>query len=130
KTVAVLVYQLLLCLSGNPSACFSGLEIFTRPAILSMMGNTTPFMRHIKAVLAEDYTKKNPFTRFIRAIWELDGERIVVRTAGFNKSNAVTSIARGNCLIVLPSGSEGYTAGMTVDILLLGQEDGVQEWNL
>ena len=129
-TVAVLGDQLLFGLSGNPSACFSGFELFTRPAILSMMGNTTPFMPHIKAVLAEDYPKKNPFTRFIRAIWELDGERIVVRPAGFNKSNAVTSIARGNCLIVLPSGSEGYTAGMTVDILLLGQEDGVQEWNL
>src|SRR5699024_2975705 len=71
-TVAVLGDQLLFGLSGNPAASFSGFELFTRPAILSMMGNTAPFMPHIKAVLAEHYPKKNPFTRFIRAIWELD----------------------------------------------------------
>lgn len=129
-TVAVLGDKLLFGLSGNPSACFTGFELFTRPAILSMMGNTAPFMPHIKAVLAEDYAKKNPFTRFIRAVWELHEDTIYVRSAGFNKTNAVTSIAKGNCLLVLPSDSGGYKAGMEVDILLLGQEDGVPEWNL
>src|SRR5699024_9439696 len=117
-------------LSGNPSACFTGFELFVRPAILSMMGSTTPFMPHVRGILTEDYPKKNPFTRFIRAIWELEDNEITVRPAGFNKSNAVSSIARGNCLLVLPSGSEGYQAGMEVDILLLGQEDGVQQWKL
>lgn len=129
-TVAVLGNKLLFGLSGNPSACFTGFELFTRPAILGMQGATTPYMPRMKATLGEDFTQPNPFTRFIRAFWEMTKEGIVAVPAGFNKSNAVSSIARGNCLIVLPSGTRGYTAGTDVDILLLGAEEGIGEWAL
>jgi len=37
-TVAVLGEKLLFGLSGNPSACFTGFELFTRPAILRISG--------------------------------------------------------------------------------------------
>ena len=37
-TVAVLGDKLLFGLSGNPSACFTGFELFTRPAILANDG--------------------------------------------------------------------------------------------
>lgn len=129
-TVAVLGNKLLFGLSGNPSACFTGFELFTRPAILSMMGNSTPYLPHMKAELGEDFPKANPFTRFIRSTWKLDDGKVIATPAGFNKSNAVSSIARGNCIIALPSGSEGYTKGMKVDVLLLGQETGVASWKI
>lgn len=129
-TVAVLGDKLLFGLSGNPSACFTGFELFARPALLTMMGSTTPYVPQMKAMLGEDFTKANPFTRFVRAIWSLEDGKVLAVPAGFNKSNAVSSIARGNCIIVLPSGSEGYTKGMTVDVLLLGEEQGVATWNL
>ncbi len=125
-TVAVLDDKLLFGLSGNPSACFTGFELFTRPAIIKMMGGTAPFLPRMKAKLGEDLQKRNPFTRFIRAVWEMTASGPVVVSAGFNKSNAVSSIARGNCFIVLPKDSEGHRAGREVDILLLGQEQGVQ----
>ena len=107
-TVAVLEGKLLFGLSGNPSACFTGFELFTRPAILRMMGAEKPYMPRMKAVLGEDFTKPNPFTRFVRAIWEMTEDGPVAVPAGFNKSSAVSSIARGNCIIVLPSGTRGY----------------------
>lgn len=129
-TVAVLGDKLLFGLSGNPSACFTGFELFTRPAILSMMGNTTPFMPRIKAILEEDVPKKNPFTRFVRSIWGIKDGKVVAKPAGFNKSNAITSIAKGNCIIVFPAETEGYRAGDEVDVLLLGQEIGVPSWVL
>lgn len=129
-TVAVLGNKLLFGLSGNPSACFTGFELYARPAILSMMGNTTPYLPHMTAYLGEDFPKKNPFTRFIRATWKLVDGEVIASPAGFNKSNAVSSIARGNCMIVLPSGTEGYEKGMEVDILLLGQENGVASWKI
>src|SRR5699024_8338660 len=50
-TVAVLGDKLLFGLSGNPSACFTGFELFTRPAILAMMGCITPYMPRMKAIL-------------------------------------------------------------------------------
>lgn len=129
-TVARLEDRLLFGLSGNPSACFTGFELFARPAILKMMGCTAPYMPRMRAKLGEDFTKANPFTRFVRASWNMQSDGIVATPAGFNKSSAVSSIARGNCIIVLPSGTRGYTAGMDVDILLIGAEQGVQTWDL
>jgi molybdopterin molybdotransferase len=129
-TVAVLGDKLLFGLSGNPSACFTGFELFIRPAILQMMGAEKPYMPRIKAVLGEDVTQPNLFTRFVRALWEMTPDGPVAKPAGFNKSNAVSSIARGNCIIVLPSGTSGFAAGMEVDLLLLGAEQGVSNWEL
>ena len=129
-TVAVLSDKLLFGLSGNPSACFTGFELFARPALLSMMGDRAPYMPRLTARLSEDFTKPNPFTRFVRAVWHMDEKGISVAPAGFNKSNAVSSIARGNCLIVLPSGTRGFTTGDEVDVLLVGSEQGVEEWVL
>lgn len=129
-TVAVLENQLLFGLSGNPSACFTGFELFTRPALLKMMGADKLYMPRIQAILGDDFTKPNPFTRFIRAVWEMTEAGVIATPAGFNKSSAVSSIARGNCIIVLPSGTRGYTKGTAVDILLLGSDAGVSTWDL
>lgn len=129
-TVAVLDGKFLFGLSGNPSACFTGFELFVRPAILTMQGGASPYLPRKKAVLGEDFKRANPFTRFVRAIWYMSESGPVVVSAGFNKSNAISSIARGNCMIVLPSGTTGYEKGMEVDILLLGQEQGVEAWEL
>lgn len=125
-TVAVAGNSFLFGLSGNPSACFTGFELFVRPALLRMMGAETLFLPHTTAVLAEDFPKANPFTRFIRAVY--DGK--TVRSAGFNKSNAVSSIAKGNSLMVLPGGTRGYSSGDSVDVLLLGVEEGTNQWVL
>ncbi|WP_042349436.1 molybdopterin molybdotransferase MoeA [Bacillus massiliigorillae] len=129
-TAAVFNDQYLFGLSGNPSACFSGFELFVRPVLLKMMGCNKPYLQQVKAILMEDFLKPNPFTRFIRATYEFTAGIPMVKPAGFNKSNAVTSIARGNAIIVLPNGTRGYRAGTEVDVLLLGTEEGVAEWNL
>ncbi|MCQ4085483.1 gephyrin-like molybdotransferase Glp [Saccharibacillus sp. JS10] len=125
-TVATLGRQYLFGLSGNPSACYTGFELFVRPALLRMMGATGIYPMHTQAVLSEDFAKANPFDRFIRAVY--DGHE--VRPAGFNKSNAVSSIGRSNALIVLPGGSRGFKIGDTVDVLLPGMDEGSPVWKL
>lgn len=123
-TVAVLDGRYLFGLSGNPSACYTGFELFARPALLAMMGAEKIYPLRTRAVLGEDFGKANPFTRFIRAVY--DGR--TVRPAGFNKSNAVSSIGRGNALILLPGGTRGFAEGDEVDVLLPGMEEGVAVW--
>lgn len=125
-TVAVANGRYLFGLSGNPSACFTGFELFVRPALLKMMSASKLYLPQTTARLGEDFTKANPFTRFVRAFY--NGE--TVSPAGFNKSNAVSSIARGNALIVLPGGTRGYQSGDAVDVLLLGMEEGSDKWKL
>ena len=66
-TVAVANKTYLFGLSGNPSACFTGFELFVKPAVQHMMQAKAVYPQVVKATLMEDFAKANPFTRFIRA---------------------------------------------------------------
>lgn len=117
-TVAVANNQYLFGLSGNPSACYTGFELFVKPAVLNMMGAIERFPQVVKATLMEDFKKANPFTRFIRAKATLNGLQTTVVPSGFNKSGAVVAIAHSNAMIMLPSGTRGFEKGYTVDVIL------------
>ena len=60
-TVAVANNKLLFGLSGNPSACFTGFELFARPALLKMMGAAKPYIPYTKAILGEAFLEENPY---------------------------------------------------------------------
>ncbi|UTH13961.1 molybdopterin molybdotransferase MoeA [Macrococcus equipercicus] len=124
-TVASLENQLLFGLSGNPSACYSGFELFAKPVIKKLMGATNCYSPVIEAELTEDFLKANPFTRFIRA--ELDVINRTVKPAGFNKSNAVVAIAKSNSMIMLPGGTRGFQAGDKVQVIITKLTD-VASW--
>lgn len=126
-TVAARQGQLLFGLSGNPSACYVGFELFVRPIIRKAFGNKQPHLRREMAVLGADFKKANPFTRFVRAIALYENGRLVVVPSGFDKSSAVSSLAGANAFIVLPGGSRGYEKGMQVAVLLLEDLQG-SEW--
>ncbi|WP_404407351.1 gephyrin-like molybdotransferase Glp [Jeotgalibacillus malaysiensis] len=118
-TVAHKDGQFLFGLSGNPSACYVGFELFTRPVIQQMLGNPKPHLPLEDAVLGADFTKPNPFTRFVRGTLSIKNGRLEASPSGFNKSSAVSSLAATNCLIVLPGGTRGFTAGDHVKVALL-----------
>ncbi len=126
-TVAQLDGKLLFGLSGNPSACYVGCELFVRPAIRMYLFNDKPHLKKESAWLGEDFVKPNPFTRIIRGTISYDKGQIIVSPSGFNKSSAVSSLAGADAFIVLPGGSRGYKRGMVVDILLLEDVQG-SEW--
>ena len=126
-TVAARNGQLLFGLSGNPSACYVGFELFTRPIIRKAFGNKQPHLRREQAVLGADFKKANPFTRFVRGIASYEDGQLVAVPSGFDKSSAVSSLAGANAFIVLPGGSRGYEKGMQVAVLLLEDLQG-SEW--
>lgn len=117
-TVSRLGDKLLFGLSGNPSACYSGFELFVRPALGMMMETEKAFAPFIDAVLDEDFTKPNPFTRFIRAEINYIEGKAYAKPSGFNKSNAVTSIAKSNGVIVMPGGTRGFEKGDAVKVMM------------
>lgn len=129
-TVAKLNDILLFGLSGNPSACYSGFELFVRPSILQMLGSNNIYAPFIEATLDEDFKKANPFTRFIRAELRYTGGALYASPSGFNKSNAVTSIAKSNGVIVLPSGSRGFTRGDKVTVMMTDMTSGTNTFLL
>ena len=129
-TVSVLDGKFLFGLSGNPSACYSGFELFVRPSLNLTQGASKPFAPIVDAILDEDFTKANPFSRFIRAELFFEEGKIKARPSGFNKSNAVTSIARSNGVIVLPGGSRGFTTGDAVKVMLTDVTTGTDSFGV
>lgn len=126
-TVAQYNGQLLFGLSGNPSACYVGFELFARPIIRTMLYSKTPHLRKEKAVLEVDFPKANPFTRFVRSAVTIQNGALVVAPSGLDKSNIVMSLAGANSLMILPGGTRGYESGTEVDVLLLDDSTG-SEW--
>ncbi|RDU35558.1 molybdopterin molybdenumtransferase MoeA [Neobacillus piezotolerans] len=126
-TVAVHNGKLLFGLSGNPSACYVGFELFTRPVIRTMLCSENPHLRKELAVLDTNFPKANPFTRFVRSTVFFREGRLIATPSGLDKSNIVMSLAGANSLMILPGGTRGFEAGMEVDVLLLEDQEG-SEW--
>ena len=123
-TIAEKDGKLIVGLSGNPSACYVGFELFARPLIGAFLGSTAPFLKKEIAFLASDFPKPNPFDRFVRGYIQFSEGRLEAVPHGLDKSGAISSLARTNALIVLPGGTRGYTKGMEVKVLLLEEQIG------
>ncbi|MGP7816707.1 molybdopterin molybdotransferase MoeA [Niallia sp. 01092] len=127
-TIAALDGKLLYGLSGNPSACYVGFELYVRPIIRDMLGSKKPFAKRVRAILASDFPKANPFPRFVRSKLHFQDARIFVTPVGRDKSSVIYSLAFADCLLVLPGGTRGYQKGMEVDVLLLEDQEGRENY--
>jgi molybdopterin molybdotransferase len=126
-TVAQYNGKLLFGLSGNPSACYVGFELFTRPIIRRMLFSEKPHLRKESASLEVDFPKANPFMRFVRSAVSFENGRLKTAPSGLDKSNIIMSLAGANSLTILPGGTRGFQAGDKVDVLLLDDQQG-SEW--
>lgn len=124
-TVAEKGGKLLYGLSGNPSACYVGFELYTRPAIRTYLHSSHPFLKKETAKLGADFLKSNPFDRFVRGYVSYQHGCLVATPVGLDKSNVVSSLAEANILILLPGGTRGYEAGMDVSVILLEDQEGI-----
>ncbi|WP_243556123.1 gephyrin-like molybdotransferase Glp [Priestia megaterium] len=127
-TVAERNGQLLFGLSGNPSACYVGFELFVRPIVRSFLHSPAPHLHKTKAVLNGRFKEPNAFTRMVRGKITDEGGRLLVTPVGMDKSGAISSLAAANGLIVLPGGEHGYDRGIEVDVLHLEREGTSSLW--
>lgn len=126
-TIAKVGDKLIYGLSGNPSACYVGFELFTRPILKTALFNKQPHLRKTKATLGVDFAKPNPFMRLVRGKVEYGESELIASPSGLDKSGVVSSLGGADALIVLPGGTRGYEKGMKVDVLLL-EDSGGSEW--
>lgn len=119
-TVGLLYGKLLFALSGNPSACYVGFEMFVRPALLRMQGAHEPSPHRMTAALMEPFAKQDRFERFVRGNYATDENgNLTVRLAGIDMSNATITIRDADCLICIPPTNGVMPAGTRVDIIPL-----------
>lgn len=117
-TIASLGPKVLFGLSGNPSACFVGVELFVAAYLRTWFDQET--RGEVEARLACDFKKANPFDRFVRARLALDDEgSVIVTPTGRDKSGIVSSLPDCNALIHLPGGTRGFEKGERVRCVVL-----------
>jgi molybdopterin molybdotransferase len=104
-----------LGLPGNPVSTMTSFYQFARPSILKMMGARNIFLPRVRARLSVPLDHKGDRPYFIRGLLEREGEDLVVRPTGPQGSGILTSMAKGNCFIVLPLGDRKYSPGDPVD---------------
>jgi molybdopterin molybdotransferase len=104
-------------LPGNPVSAMVTFELFVRPVILRMLGAAFPEREEVSAILSEKIKKRGDRFHFLRGISTFEGKIRKVVTTGSQGSGILSSMARANCLILLPDGSK--EAGDEVRIKLL-----------
>ena len=129
-TVAKRGKRLLFGLSGNPSACYIGFELFVRPVIRKSLGSKQMHPACIKAILTEDYPAPKAFTQLIRVKKFYEDSRVMVSSVGLNLSGSITSLAGADALLILRPRNESYKQGSEVPILLLSEREGQEQIGL
>jgi molybdopterin molybdotransferase len=122
-TAGVLHDKLLFSLSGNPGACFVGFKLFVRP-LLGVLQGAVPEVGGLPletAVLGEAYPKVNAYPRYLRGRRRIVQGMVTVAPLDNNQSGAMVSIQEADCLIVIPPGGNGLSAGEIVDVLSLAR---------
>jgi molybdopterin molybdotransferase len=106
-------------LPGNPVSTFVTFELFVRPAIRKMSGHALPFRRSMPAMLAEPISLTPKLQHFLRGIVTFGPSGASARLTGPQGSGLLTSMARGNALLVIPEGQLETPAGAQIQAILL-----------
>ncbi len=107
-------------LPGNPVSTVITFLKFVKPALLKMTGHQHPEEAlKLRAILESELTKSDGKRHFVRGILESRNGSMIVRTAGSQVSNILTSVAKANCLIILPEELQVARVGEEVELELL-----------
>jgi molybdopterin molybdotransferase len=111
-----------LGLPGNPVSALVTFELFARPLIRRLRGETRIFRRPTEVRVVEELRLAAPLTHFLRAVVEwADGEPRA-RLTGPQGSGLLTSMARANALLVIPPERMIVAAGETIRALLINDD--------
>jgi molybdopterin molybdotransferase len=101
-------------LPGNPVASMLAFMLFVRPAIFKLAGRRRLFPDTAEATAVEPMSKRKGRREFKRGIVQWRNGRWEARITGPQGSGILSSMAAGNCLIVLEEDRGDVAAGETV----------------
>lgn len=89
-------------LPGNPVSTMVSFYQFARPAILKMMGSLDIEPPRVRARLMQEIKKKTDRRHYVRGVLKMENQELCVYPSGPQGSGILSSMAKGNCFIVLP----------------------------
>ena len=109
---------LIISLSGNPTAALTAFELFVKTSLEKMCGYDKVEIKREKAILCDNFSKKSPQRRFIRARAVIEeGKQVVYITQIKNGNGILSSNLNSNCMIEVHAGSEGLKIEERIDII-------------
>jgi molybdopterin molybdotransferase len=107
----------VVTLPGNPVSSQVSFEVFVRPALRAALGHPHPHRPVVTATLGERWTSPPGRRQFRRGV--LDAVRGTVREVGGPASHLLGSLARADCLVVVPEDVTELAEGTRVETWLL-----------
>jgi molybdopterin molybdotransferase len=112
---------LVFGLPGNPVSSLVCYELFVRPAIQKLCGQSPTGLRRAAGVLARDHQQRGERPTYWPAVWNNpEGETTVVLLP-WQGSGDLRTLADANCLACFPAGERLYSAGERIDVLLFDE---------
>ena len=110
---------LIFGLPGNPVSSMVSLELFVRPALLTMMGAARA-ERDVAPVILSADVRPSDRIEFQRATVHVNADGCLVATSTGNQiSSRLASMLGANALLMIEPGAEPIPAGATVPAMLL-----------
>lgn len=110
----------LMTIPGNPVAAYISFEVFIRPVLHRLLGRRDSSLNLQSAYSASSFTSPGGKRHYIRALRDTDpsGNHIVRAIEG-QGVHLIGSLAKTECLIVVPDAVQEVRVGDKVDVLLL-----------
>jgi molybdopterin molybdotransferase len=108
----------LVGLPGNPASAFVGFEVFVRPAIQRLAGNTEYNRTQVTVKLGEPVDSDGRES-YMRGIVSYQSDPPTARLTGHQGSGNLFSLVQANALLIIPSGVKSLPAGSEVEAWLL-----------
>jgi molybdopterin molybdotransferase len=111
----------ILTLPGNPVAAYVSFEVFVRPVIARLQGKAQVLPKYRRAIAENSFSAQPGRKHFIRGV-KVAGKSHLVSALDVQGTHLVASLARTDCLIVVPELVEEVRAGDAIDVIDLQDE--------
>jgi molybdopterin molybdotransferase len=102
---------LVFGLPGNPVSSLVCFELFVRPAVLALQGQSDPQPAYVVGELARPFRRNRERDEFVRARAALDGDRVVLEPVSGQESHMIARAAGADALVHVPRGEGELAAG-------------------
>jgi molybdopterin molybdotransferase len=106
-------------LPGNPVSTMVTFELFARPMIEALSGESPRNLTFLHAWLKKEIRVKAGLKRFLPAILSGEFENSEVELVAWQGSGDIAATARANCYVVIPAAREHIPAGEWVAVMRL-----------
>ena len=103
-------------LPGNPASTMVTFELFARPAVELLGGQSEAFLPLVEAQLTVPFQHKTGLTRFLPA--KLSNGGCNITPIAWQGSGDVASLCRANCFLVADANRPSWQAGDSIQVLL------------